>query len=111
MEDAGGPPTNSAQAGPSQPQARVLRSAVEMERADPLYTPSILPPDKGFMRDASLLKRLDHTPLPDERLKLASVKGVSGVSRLLSSLLLSSPLLSSPLIVNTTPCVGGCLVE
>ena len=81
MEDAGGSSTNSAHAGPSQPQARALRSVVEMERPDPLYTPSILVRDKGFMRDTALLKRLDHTPLPDESLKLEQVKGISGVSR------------------------------
>lgn len=38
--------------GPSQPQARLSKAAVELERQDPLYAPSILPYDKGFMRDA-----------------------------------------------------------
>ena len=36
----------------SQPRARLLKASIDMDRSDPLYTPSILPHHQGFMRDA-----------------------------------------------------------
>jgi WD40 repeat protein len=66
---------NKKEAGILHKQKRASKSAVEIEKQDPLYWPSIIPHDKGFMRDVDLLKRLDRTPLPAERLKLYRVIG------------------------------------
>ena len=73
LESSGGAP--EAHAGPTTPQVKQVRETIEMERADPLYWPSIQPLHKGFMRDADLLKRLDVTPPPDEHLTLYHVTG------------------------------------
>ena len=59
-----------------------VRETIEMERADPLYWPSIQPHDKGFMRNAGLFCSLIglllvsfeilYTGLPSSRTALAS---------------------------------------